>query len=158
MSTNRSIINTFRKMIQERTADSTYTNRDLYNVLMPHARWLIKREIHSGRIYNNNSFFQTLGCVPVDEVSTIDPCCPVKVNCKIYRTRDKLPETWIDSNGPVLRSVTSVDGSTDFFMISPTNWQNKKNDPYQKQSSLKYVFPGDGYLWFPEHNPHYVNI
>lgn len=145
-------------MLQERGADSTYTNRDLYNVLMHHARWLIKREIHSGRIYSNNSFFQTLGCQEVIETSTVDPCCPVKVNCRIYRTKDKLPETWIDNNGPVLRSVTSVDGTTDFYLTSPTTWQNKRNDPYQKMSSSKYVFPADGYLWFPEHNPHYINI
>lgn len=111
-----------------------------------------------GRIYSNNSFFQTLGCQEVIETSTVERCCPVKVNCKIYRTKNKVPETWIDNNGPVIRNVTSVDGSTEFFMTSPTNWQNKRNDPYQKLSDTKYVFPGDGYLWFPEHNPHRINI
>ena len=125
-------------MIQERTADSDYTNQDLYYVLLDHARWLIKREIRSGNIYNNNSLFQTLGCQEVIETSTVEKCCPVKVNCKIYRTKDKLPETWIDENGPVLRSVTSVDGTTDFFVTSPITWQSKRADPY--------------------HNPHFVNI
>ena len=158
MSTKRQVISSFRKMIQERTADSDYTNQDLYYVLLDHARWLIKREIRSGNIYNNNSLFQTLGCQEVIETSTVEKCCPVKVNCKIYRTKDKLPETWIDENGPVLRSVTSVDGTTDFFVTSPITWQSKRADPYQKLMDLKYAFPGDGYLWFPEHNPHFVNI
>jgi hypothetical protein len=156
--TNRQTINSFRKLVQERNADTEYTNQDLYNILIDQAHWLIKREIYSGKIYSNNSLFQTLGCQEVIETSTIDECCPVKVNCKIYRTKEKLPETWIDSNGPVLRAVTSVDGTTEFFVTSPTTWQNKRKDPYQQMSSLKYVFPADGYLWFPEHNPHFVNV
>jgi hypothetical protein len=159
MSTKRQVINSFRKKLQELGADSTYTNQFLYQALMEQAKWLIKREIHSGRIYSNNSFFQVLGCQEVIETSTIDECCPIKVNCKIYRTKEKLPETWVDNDGPVLKSVTSVDGSTEFFVISPGVWTNKKNDPYMKMSKdIKYAFISENYIWFPEHNPHRVNI
>jgi hypothetical protein len=99
-----------------------------------------------------------LSCIKVIETSTIDACCPVKTNCKIYRTQDKIPEAWIDLFGPVLKSVTSVDGTTEFFYTSPDVWLSKKNDPYQKMMDLKYTFFSDGYLWFPEHNPNRVNI
>lgn len=158
MSTKRAIIQSFRSKLRERHADTDFTNQFLYSVLMEQAKWLIKREIQSGRIYRNNSIFQTLSCIEVIETSTIDKCCPVKVNCKIYRTKEKLPETWIDYKGPVLRNVTSVDGTTEFFIISPEEWQNKRKNPYQKFSKEKYAFPGEGYLWFPEHNPHRVDI
>jgi hypothetical protein len=158
MSTKRTVIESLRNKLRERNADSNYSNQFLYNTLLEHAQWLIKREIHSGRIYSNNSFFQTLGCQEVIESSTIDPCCPVKVKCKIYRTKNKLPEMWIDNNGPVIRQVTSVDGSTEFVMVNPMVWQNKKVNPYTKMGSTKYAFIADGYLWFPEHNPHRINI
>lgn len=158
LSTKRQIISDFRKMLQEQSADSTYSNQFLYNALMNQGKWLVKREISAGRIYRNNSLFQTLGCVPIVETSTVDPCCPVKTNCKIYRTKNKLPETWIDSNGPVIRSITSVDGTTDFFYTDPITWQSKRNNPYYKMMDNKYVFPADGYLWFPEHNPHFINV
>ena len=158
MSTKRVMIESLRNKLRERNADSTYSNQFLYNSLMEHARWLIKREISAGRIYTNNSFFQTLHCLEVIESSTIDPCCPVKVNCKIYRTKNQLPEMWIDNNGPVIKTVTSVDGTTDFYLTSPHNWQVKRQDPYQKMSDLKYTFFADNYLWFPENNPHRVNI
>jgi hypothetical protein len=46
-------------MVQERNADSTYTNKDLYQNFMEQAFWLIKREASAGRIYRNSSFFQT---------------------------------------------------------------------------------------------------
>ncbi len=158
MSTKRQIIELFREELRERNADSNYSNQFLYNELLKHAKWLIKREVSAGRIYINNSFFQTLSCVEVIETSTVDVCCPVKVNCKIYRTKNKLPDMWIDNNGPVLKSVSSVDGTTDFFYTNPTTWQSKRNDPYQKMADIKYSFFADNYLWFPEHNPHRVNI
>ena len=157
LSTKRQIVSHFRKMLQEQGADSNFGNQFLYNALMDQAKWLIKREISAGRIYRNNSFFQTLPCQEVIETSTIDPCCPIKTKCKIYRTKHKLPEMWIDSNGPVLRYVTSIDGTTDFFITDPVTWQSKRNNPYHKMIDGKYTFPADGYLWFPEHNPHWIN-
>jgi len=158
MATKRNLIETFREMLRERNADSTYTNQFLYSILSEHAKWLIRREVSAGRIYVNNSIFQTLSCVDVIEVSTIDECCPIKTNCKIYRTKNKLPDMWIDNSGPVLKSVSSVDGSTDFFYTNATTWQSKRNDPYNRMSNMKYTFFSDNYLWFPEHNPHKVNI
>lgn len=158
MSTKRQIINSLRDKLRERNADSNYTNQFLYQTLMEHAKWLIKREIVAGRIYRNTFFFQLLQCQNVIETTTVDPCCPVKTNCKIYRTECKIPDVWIDNNGPVVKYISSVDNTTEFFITTPTTWQNKRNDPYQKMSDQMYTFFSDGYFWFPEHNPHKVNL
>lgn len=157
MNSKRQTIQEFRKMLQEVGADSTYTNQFLYGVLSKHARWLIKREISAGRIFRNTTFFQTLGCQDVVEVSVVDACCPIKTNCKIYRTKDKIPDVWVDDYGPVIKSITSVDGTSEFFITTASGWQNKKDDPYNRKSSEKYTFFADGYWWFPEHNPHKIN-
>lgn len=156
--TKRTAIDTFRDELRERNADSNYSNQFLYNVLLNHAKWLIRREVSGGRIYSNTSFFQTLSCQVVIEVPTVDACCPIKTGCKIYRTKEKIPLTWIDTDGPIIKSVSSVDGSTDFFYTNMGTWQSKKNDPYQQMMDVKYTFFADGYLWFPDHNPHLVNI
>lgn len=158
MSTKRQVIDSLRNKLRERNADSNYSNQFLYTVLLEHAKWLIKREISAGRIWRNVFFFQTLGCIKVVELSPIDSCCPVKTNCSIFRTEQKLPELWQDDYGPLIKTVSSVDNTTGFFYTSPTTWQSKRNDPYNRKSSEKYVFFSDGYLWFPEHNPHFVNI
>lgn len=156
--TKRQAIDSLRNKLRERNADSNYTNQFLYQTLLEQAKWLIKREISAGRIWRNVSFFQTLSCIDVIETSVIDPCCPIKTNCSIYRTERKLPETWQDDNGPLIKTISSIDNSTSFFYTTPTTWQNKKNDPYNRKSTEKYCFFADGYLWFPEHNPHKVNI
>lgn len=155
MDSKRKIIGNFRKKLQESGADSTYSNQFLYDSLMEQGKWLIKREISSGSIYRNTHFFQTLSCQKV--VEDDDKCCPVKTNCKMYRTKSKLPETWIDNNGPIIKSITSIDNTTDFFIVSSGDWQNKRNDPYEKMMSNKYTFFADGYWWFPV-NPNRVNL
>lgn len=156
--TKRQAIESFRQQLKERNADSNFTNQFLYNELLKQAKWLIKREVSGGRIYTNNSFFQSLRCIEVIEVPAIDNCCPVPTNCITYRTKNKLPEAWIDNSGPILKSITSVDGSTEFFYTSSSTWLSKKNDPYQKMGKVKYAFFADNYLWFPIHNPHRISI
>lgn len=158
MATKRQTINSLRIKLRERNADSNFTNQDLYHVLIEHSKWLIKRDISDGRIWSNTFFFEPLKCQNVIEKPLIDECCPIKTKCVIYRTECKIPDIWIDNSGPIIKSVVSVDSSTDFFLTTPTTWQNKKNDPYQRMSDQKYSFYSNGYIWFPEHNPHKVNI
>jgi hypothetical protein len=57
MSTKRQVIESFRNKLRERNADSNYSNQFLYNTLTEHAKWLIKREISSGRIYSRRNFY-----------------------------------------------------------------------------------------------------
>ena len=156
--TKRQAIDSLRDKLRERNAESNFSNQMLYRAMMEQAKWLIKREISAGRIYKNTFFFQLLKCQRVIEVPTTDPCCPIKTNCKIYRTECKIPEIWIDNDGPIIKGVFSVDGSTEFWHTTPTTWMNKRDDPYQKMSKQKYSFYSDGYFWFPEVNPHFVDI
>ena len=156
--TNREIIDLFREMLKQRNADSNYSNQFLYNSIMKQAEWLIPRELSKGKLYSNTELFTTLRCIKVIETSLIDPCCPIKTNCTIYRTKDKVPDVWIDDSGPMVRDVTSVDFSNSFFLTTPTTWQNKREDPYQKKTKQNYTFYANGYFWFPEVNPHLVNL
>lgn len=158
MSTKRQVIDSLRNKLRERNADSNYSNQFLYQTLLEQAKWLIKREINNGRIYKNVAFFQTLFCQDVIETSTVDPCCPVKTNCKIFRTKCKMPDFWIDEDGPIVKAITSVDNTFSFTFTTPTTWLAKRIDPYQKKSKERYTFFNEGYYWFPEVNPHKVNI
>lgn len=154
----RTILNTLRKELNQQNADSTYLDQFLYDSLMKQAPWLIKREVSAGRIYRNNSIFQTLPHVPVIQTSVIPDCLHIPSNCKIYRTKHPLPEMWMDNDGHIIKSVSSLDGSTSFTFTTPSSWQDKQADPYQAMSKEKYCFFADGYLWFPRDNPRKVNV
>lgn len=154
MSTKRQLIESLREKLKERNADSKYTNQFLYNVLNEQAKWLIKRTIDKGELWLDQSRFQILSCIETIETSIIDPCCPIKTNCKIYRSKNLLPEIWNNYTGPLIRRVMSIDYSTDFILVSPIQWEAKKKDPYNTMSTQKYAFFANGYLWFPVDNPH----
>lgn len=155
MSTKRQIIDSLREKLRERNADSNYSNQFLYQTLTEQAKWLVRREASAGRVWTSSSLFQNY-TVRIIEVSLIDSCLPIKANCKIYRSAEKLPDMWEDANGPLLKSISSVDGSTDFFYTTSTTWMSKKKDPYRSKADTKYCFFEGGYLWIPEVNPHYV--
>lgn len=156
--TVREIIDSFRSKIKERSIDTLYTNGQLFQFLKEQFEWILAREASAGRVWTSTYMFQLLRGLDVVEVSKIDENCPVKGCCKIYRTKNKLPAIWRDKSGTIIRLVTSIDGSTSFFVTSSWGYNNKKNDPYKKLSGEKYTFYQDGYLWFPEHNPHKVNV
>lgn len=156
--TKRSIINTLRQEIKELSSDTFYSNKFLYTVLIKHAMWIVKREIRSGKVYKNMSLFKSLKCIKVVESSIIDPSCPIQLECNIWRTDKRLPETWQDDYGPVIKYAMSIDDSTRFHLISKEEWINKRNSPYAKWDKTKYCIFSDGYLWFPVHNPRLINV
>lgn len=157
MSTKRTTIDSLRRKLNEVNADTTYSNQFLYQTLLEQAKWLIRRETTAGRVWGSSALFQPLN-IRVLEVPLIDSCLPIKSGCRIFRSAEKLPDFWEDANGPLLKSVSSVDGSTDFFYTTSAAWMQKKKDPYKIKSTTKYVFFEDGYLWFPEHNPHFAVV
>lgn len=157
MSTKRQIIDSLREKLRERNADSNYSNQFLYQTIIEQGKWLIRREASAGRVWLSSSLFQPF-TIRIIEVPVIDSCLSIKTNCKIYRSAEKLPEMWEDANGPLLKSISSLDGSTDFFYTNSTTWASKRKDPYRDKLNTKYCFYDGGYLWIPEVNPHYVNL
>lgn len=158
MDKKRNIINSLREKLRQRNADTNFTNKFLYNTFLEQVKWLIKREVQKGVIYKSTILFQTINCMKVIETSTIDKCCPIKTNCKIYRTCDILPDMWTDDDGPIISRVLSIDGSKSFIYTTPITWEAKKNDPYNSMIHIPYVFYSNGYLWFPEYNPNLIKI
>ena len=159
MITNREIISKVRKSIQEKDADTTFTNKYIFSKLNEHTKWLIYREIKSGNIYRDITLFQTRKCMPTIKVPKYDICCPIDTGCVMYRTRYALEGIWSDDTGPIILRVTSIDGSTEFTVLSAKEYQNKKDDPYQKFNKEKYlVIDEDSFLWWEEKAPKKVNI
>lgn len=164
--TNREIIASVRKGINESSADSTYTNKFIYSKIKEQGKWLIVREARSGKLYKGTSIFQTAKCIPVIKVPATS-CCTLTTCCKLYRTRNRIDELWEDINGPIVKFISSIDGSTRWTYISALDWQRKNDNPYNKLNKHRkskelanygYVFFEDGYFWFPERGPKKVNI
>lgn len=93
--------------------------------------------------------FQTWKCVEVIPVPTIEECCGIKSNCTIQRTKDKLPYMLVASWGPIIRTVSSLDGFTELTPITPPEWNRRQEDTNSKWDKSIYYYWDNGYLYFP---------
>lgn len=157
--TKREILSMFRNKLREVTADTSYTDKFLYYILEEHAKWMIPREIKSGKIMQSKSIFQKVYCMPTSSISRINDKCPIHIEgLSIFRTDFQLPPMWENEKGPIIKRVLSIDDSVEFKVVSQSEWEIKYRNPYMKKSKELYCFFDDGYLWFPKENPRRLNI
>ncbi len=147
--TNREAIYQLKRLFREVNADSRLTNRLAFSVLKKHAKWLIKRDSEKLKLWKKSNLFKTLKCIEVIEAPAIDPCCGIKSQCKVWRTKKKLPNIFEDTGGPIIRVISTVDNGEDLTIITPTAWKRKVKNPWRKKNAEKYVFYSDNHLYFP---------
>lgn len=130
-------------------ADSRMTNKYVYSLLRKHRDFLIKQVDSKFQLLKLGYLFQTWKCVELIPAPTVDECCGVKTSCIIYRTKKKLPYVLTASWGPIIRKVSSLDGFTEFFMTTPSQWNRQQEDTNAKYNKTLYFYWSDGYLYFP---------
>lgn len=150
--TNREYIYQVKKILKETYGDSRVTNKFVYSLLTKHAKWLIRRESNALKLAKYQSLYQTYKCVEVIEAPLIDPCCGISSLCKVWRTKEKLPELFEDTDGVLITNITSVDRSYAYDFMTPDSIQRKLNNPWvQKYNTARtYAFYENGYLYFTE--------
>lgn len=148
--TRNELISQVKNELKLNNADSRLTNKLIWSVISKHLAWLIKRESEKFRIMRLDSIFQTAKCIDVEEAPAIDDCCGVKSRCKVMRTKEKLPKIYEDSDGILIKSVFTIDGSKDFAGIKITDYMRKLENPHSKYDKGSYYFYNNGYLYFPK--------
>lgn len=129
-------------------ADSRITDRFIFYEGLSIANTLIKQEENKRNIYILDSFFKVLNRVDLIDVDTIE-ACGIDSDCKIKRTKDVVPEILDTSSGRVVKSITSLDGSTEVTIITENSFARKLriNDKHAKDE-LWAFFRGD-HIYFP---------
>jgi hypothetical protein len=150
---NRTIgdfISRIRNLVKGVKQDAFLTDRFIYSIIRKHASWLLKREDSTSKLQRNNSIFQTLGCTELIEVDKVQACCSgIRSGCTIKRTKEKLPTIMEGYFGPVIRSVTSIDGSEELQSVLPSSYVSMTKLGSFKYNKQKYYWFLDGYLYFP---------
>jgi hypothetical protein len=140
-----------RGLIKANRQDAFITDRYLYSLFRKHASLSIKRLDEKGRLMAFSSVFETLDWVQLEECDWIEAGCR---GVKSYRTFRKttlpIPVFTEGKWGPMVRSITSLDGSTPFQLTSLDNYvilSNQKNFKYNK---TKYCWYLNDRIYFPD--------
>ena len=82
--------------------------------------------------------------VDLIDVDKVAACCEVKSGVIIKRTKDKLPNIIEGINGPLLRTVASIDGSVDVVRTTPQLYTSLQKTSGFKYNKKKYYWLLDG--------------
>lgn len=150
MTTIGETISRVRNIVKGVKEDAFLTDRFLYSLIIKYANVLVRRQDNENKIMRIQSLFEILPCVDLIEVSKIDACCAgIKTNCTIKRTKDPIPEPMEGAEGPIIRNITSLDGSIVVINTNPSTFTNMANQPTFKYNKTKYYWYLEGYLYFP---------
>ena len=125
------VISRLRNQIKGNKQDAFLTDRMIYSFVLKHAKWLMKREDSKNKLMAFSGVIQTMDYVELIEIDKVEACCTgVSSDCKIKRTKDKLPVFLQGYYGPLIRTISSIDNSEELQPILPSSYisiSNSKN-------------------------------
>lgn len=143
-------ISRVRNQIKGVGQDTFLTDSLIYSVIMKYGRAYIHRQDSQSKIVRMDGLFQPLDFVELEEIDKVlAGCRGIKSNCTFRRSIKKLPEIMEGYNGPIIRSVTSLDFSQEFTRTTASKFEKTANQKTFKYNKTKYYWYSDGYLYFP---------
>jgi hypothetical protein len=144
------IVSRLRIQMKGVRQDSFMTDRMIYTFVIKHAKWLMKREDAKNKLMAFSSVIQTMDYVELTEIDKVEACCTgIRSDCKIKRTKNKLPVFLQGYFGPLIRTISSIDGSEELQPILPSSYIHISNSKNFKYNKTKYYWFLDDYLYFP---------
>jgi hypothetical protein len=149
-NTIRDIVSRIRIQLKGVKQDAFITDRMIYTFVLKNAKFLMKREDSKNKLMAFSSVIQTMDFVELIEVDKVEACCTgVRSDCKIKRSKDKLPIFLEGYYGPLIRTIASLDGSEELQPILPSTYSNISNSKNFRFNRTKYYWFIDDYLYFP---------
>jgi hypothetical protein len=130
--------------------DSFLTDRQIYFVISKYAKTLIKREDNQMRLMKMSSLFKTLPYLELIDVDKVEAgCVGVYSGCYFKRSKEKLPSILNGMFGPLLRTVSSIDGSIELNRTEPGIWTAMTKSTTFKYNKRPYFWYLNGYIYVP---------
>jgi hypothetical protein len=149
-STIGDVLSRIRTQVKAVKQDALMTDRVIYTFVLKHAKWLMKREDSKNRLLGFSGVAQTMDYVELIEVDKVDACCTgLSSDCKIMRTKEKMPVFMQGYYGPLIRTVSSLDGSEELQPTNPNSYLAMSRSKNFKFNKAKYFWYLNDYLYFP---------
>lgn len=150
MTTLGEVISRIRSQVKAVSQDAFVTDRYIYSLVLKYAQLLMKREDGSNKLMRFNSVFKVLPYVELIEVDKVQAqCTGIKSGCIIMRSKQRLPEIMNGYWGPIIRTVSSIDGSIDVQPTQASIYVSMTKTTTFKYNESKYYWYLDGYIYIP---------
>jgi hypothetical protein len=150
MTTIGEAISRVRNTLKAVKEDPFLTDRTIYFSLQKYSQTLIKREDNQFRLMKMSQIFKVLPYIELIDVDKIEAgCVGVYSECYFKRSKDKLPSILNGMFGPIIRTVSSIDGSIEMFRTDPGTWISITKSTTFKYNKRPYFWYLNGYLYAP---------
>lgn len=140
-----------RALIKAERQDSFITDKYLYSLFRKHAALSIKRLDEKGKLIKFSSVFETLDYVELVECDKVEAgCTGIKSYSTFRKTKLDMPMFTEGVYGPMVNSITSLDGSTIFTLVRNSDIYNyMTTQPNFRYNTTKYCWFLNDKLYFP---------
>jgi hypothetical protein len=143
-------ISRVRNTLKAVKEDPFLTDRTIYFSIIKYGQSLMKREDNQLRLMKLSNIFRVMPYVELIDVDKVDAACVgVYSGCYFKRTKERLPDLLTGIQGPIFRTVSSVDGSMELFRTDPGTFVSMTKTTTFKYNKRQYWWYLDGYLYFP---------
>ena len=150
MTTIGEAISRVRNTLKAVKEDPFLTDRVIYSSLIKYGQTLLKREDNQFKLMKISSIFQVLPYIELIDIDKVEAgCLGVYSGCYFKRSKDKLPTILDGAMGPIIRTVSSIDGTTEMFRTDPGTWVSMTKTTTFKYNTRKYFWYLNGYLYAP---------
>jgi hypothetical protein len=150
MTTIGEAISRVRNTLKAVKEDPFLTDRTIYYSLLKYSQTLIKREDNQFKLMKISSIFSVLPYVEMIDVDKVDAgCIGVFSGCYFKRSKEKLPTILDGVFGPIIRTVSSIDGSIEMYRTDPGTWVSMTKTTTWKYNRNFYFWYLDGYIFAP---------
>ena len=126
------------------------TDRYIYSLVLKFAQLLMRRQDSANKLKKFNSVWQSLPYVELIEVDKIEAeCSGIQSGCTIKRTKQKLPTFMEGYWGPLIRTVSSIDGSIELQATAPGVYTSMTKTTSFKYNTTKYFWYLNGFIYIP---------
>jgi hypothetical protein len=150
MTTVGEAISRIRATLKAVKEDAFLTDRNIYFSILKYGKTLLKREDNQYRLMKMSSLFTYLPYLELIDVDKVEAgCIGVYSECYIKRTKEKLPQLFDGMFGPILRTVSSIDGSIRMYRTEPATFVSITKSTNYKFNKKVYFWYLNGYLYIP---------
>jgi hypothetical protein len=151
MATIAEVVSRIRGQVKAESQDAFATDRYIYSLIQKFSQVLMRRQDFSNKLMKFNSIWKTLPYVELIEVDKVEAqCSGIQSGCTIMRTKNPLPDMIEGYWGPLIRSVTSIDGSEELQPTQPGTYLSMTKTTSFKYNTTKYFWFIDHHLYFPD--------
>ena len=150
MTTIGEAISRVRNTLKAVKEDPFLTDRVIYYSIIKYGKTLLKREDNQYRLMRIGSIFSVLPMVELIDVDKVEAgCMGIYSGCYFKRTKEKLPDIFDGLFGPIIRTVSSIDGTIEMYRTDPGTWTSISKSSTFKYNKRPYFWYLNGYLYVP---------